>query len=77
MAAMEVAPRISVAPDVQGGRLVIKGTRIPIEVVLGQMAAGLTHEDITREYGVGREDILAVLAYAATTVARERIQALR
>lgn len=75
MEMIEIAPRIAVTADIQGGRPVIKGTRIPVDIILGQMAAGLTHDDIIKEYGVIREDVLAVLSYAAQTLARDQVHA--
>src|SRR5438094_454174 len=42
MAATELAPHIVVDPEIRTGRPVIQGTRVPVDVVVGQMAAGLT-----------------------------------
>lgn len=73
---MERAPRISATRDVRIGRSVITGTRVPIEVVLGQFATGLSANEIAREYGLERDDVLAVLAHAARQVAEEDIRAV-
>jgi uncharacterized protein (DUF433 family) len=54
---------------------VIKGTRVPVDVLLGQLAAGLTPQDVADEYGVTREDVLAALAYAAKTLGNEDVRA--
>jgi uncharacterized protein (DUF433 family) len=73
---MELAPRISATPDVRFGRPVITGTRVPVDVVLTQLANGLTADEVAREYGIAREDVLAALAYAARQVAEEDIRAV-
>jgi len=70
----EIAPRIVVDPRVRFGQPVIKGTRVPVAVILDEMAAGTTMEDIAREYRVTREDLRAVLRYAAEVVAAEDVK---
>lgn len=71
----EIAPGIVVDPEVHFGRPVIKGTRVPIDIVLGQLAAGLTVETVAAEYGVTRDAVLAVLRYAAERIASEEVRA--
>ncbi|HEX7669528.1 MAG TPA: DUF433 domain-containing protein [Polyangiaceae bacterium] len=71
----EISPRIVVDDGIHSGRPVIKGTRVPVDVVLGQLAAGLTADAVAEEYGVTREDVLAALAYAAKTLGNEEIRA--
>lgn len=72
--AVEIAPRITVDPQVRFGKPVIKGTRVPVAVILDELAAGTTIEDIAREYGVTLEDIRAVLRYAAEVIADEELK---
>ena len=50
--------------------------RIAVDVVLSQLAAGLTSEQVAEEYGVEQEDVLAALAYAAKTLSNEDIRAI-
>jgi len=66
---IQLAPRIVVDEGVRFGKPVIQGTRVPVEVVLGKLAGGMTTETVAEEYGLTREDVLAALAYAAQTVA--------
>jgi len=73
---MEIAPRIAVDEKVRFGRPVIKGTRVPVELVLGKLASGMTYEEVMAEYDLAREDIPATLNYAAKSLAEEKIQAL-
>ena len=72
---MEIAPRIIVDKRIRFGKPVIKGTRVPVATILDQLAAGVSHADIIREYQVGEEDIRAVLKYAAEILAREEVRA--
>ncbi|MGA8754021.1 DUF433 domain-containing protein [Candidatus Deferrimicrobium sp.] len=73
---MEIAPRITVDEKVRFGRPVIKGTRVPVDLILGKLAGGMTYEDVMVEYGLAREDILAALNYAAKYLAEEKIRAI-
>jgi len=71
---VEIAPRITVDPKVQFGKPAIKGTRVPVAVILDELAAGTTMEKTTREYGVTLEDIRAVLSYAAQVISDEDVK---
>ena len=74
--AVEIAPRITIDGRVRFGKPVIKGTRVPVELVLGKLAGGMTIEEVMREYELEREDVLAALAYAARLVAQEQVRAV-
>src|SRR5438477_4565997 len=71
---MQIAPRIVLDERIQAGKPVISGTRVPVEVVLGVLAAGEPMERIMSEYRIQREDILAAIAYAASVVSGEDIR---
>jgi uncharacterized protein (DUF433 family) len=71
----EIAPRIAIDEAIRSGRPAIKGTRVPVDVVLGQLAAGLTPQEVADEYGLERADVLAALAYAAKTLGNEEVRA--
>jgi len=73
---MEIAPRITVDEKVAFGKPVIKGTRVPVELVIGQLAGGMTYEEVMRQYDLTKEDILAALDYAAKTLAQEEVKVL-
>lgn len=67
---------ITVDPAICHGQACIQGTRIPASVVLDNLAAGVTPEDLMRSYPtLTREAIQASVAYAAE-LARERVAAL-
>lgn len=64
---------ISVDPAVLHGKACIRGTRIPVSVVLANLADGLTPEEIIRSYpSLTPVAIQAALAYAAD-LAQERV----
>ena len=69
----EIAPRISVEPNVRFGKPVITGTRVSVDTILGHLAAGDSIETLMAEYSVSREDVLAVLKYAAEVLAHEEV----
>jgi uncharacterized protein (DUF433 family) len=73
---MEIAPRISVDEKVRFGKPVISGTRVPVDLVIGKLAGGMTYEEVAAEYEITLEDILAVLDYAAKTLSSEEIKAI-
>ena len=63
------SPRIVVDPDVLGGKPVVRGTRLSVELILELLAAGETQPDILSNYpGLEEEDIRACLAYANRVV---------
>ena len=74
---MEIAPRITVDENVRFGKPVIKGTRVPVELLVAKLAGGMSVEDVAEEYGVERDDVLAALAYAARSLGEEQIRAVR
>ena len=64
--------RIELNPNVMLGKPVVKGTRIPVELVLRKLGDGATMDDLRDAYPrLVPEDIHACLAYAADTVAHE------
>ncbi len=69
---MRRGSRIEVNPKVMLGKPVIRGTRIPVELILRKLAEGATEADLLDAYPqLTREDIRAAIAYAADTVAVE------
>ncbi len=58
---MEIALRISVDEKIRFGKPVITGTLVPLELILGKLASGMSYEEVITEYEITREDILAVL----------------
>jgi uncharacterized protein (DUF433 family) len=66
--------RISVNPKVYHGKPCIKGTRIPVHLILDLLGAGETTDNILRAYPhITREDILACIRYGAALATEETI----
>ncbi len=69
---MTVTDRIEINPKVMMGKPVIRGTRIPVELILRKLSDGATQKDLVDAYPrLTREDIQAAIAYAADTLAHE------
>ena len=68
--------RIVIDPEIQRGKPVIRGTRVPVARILGGLAGGMTKEDIIREYEVAEEDVHAALNYAAELIETETFRPL-
>lgn len=69
---MTVTDRIEINPKVMMGKPVIRGTRIPIELILRKLSEGARVEDLLDAYPrLTREDIQAAIGYAADTAAHE------
>ena len=64
--------RIQVDPTICHGKPVIRGTRTPVAIVIGSLAAGMSFGELEREYDLSVEDIRAALAYGANLVEQEQ-----
>ena len=66
--------RIVIDSKIRHGKPVIRGTRVPVDVILGSLAGGMSVEEVAKEYGISKEDVLAAIEYAAKIVAKEEIK---
>ena len=58
--------RIEVDPKILGGKPVVKGTRVPVYLVVELLASGMSEGEILKEYpSLRRDDIRAALEYAS------------
>ncbi len=65
-------PYIQIDPDIHHGEPCIRGTRIPVAVILANLAEGLSIQALLQEYPALREeDIRAALAYAAEALTHD------
>ena len=64
---------ISSHVNVLRGKPCVKGTRVPVYVILDALAAGATYDEVIEDYGVTPEAIKACLAYAARLADEEII----
>ena len=61
----EIAPGIVSDPSILGGRPILKGHRIAVSQLIGQLAGGMTIQEIQEDYELTENEIQAILAYAA------------
>jgi uncharacterized protein (DUF433 family) len=76
MEATRTFNRITFDPGIMGGRACIRGMRIPVSVIVGQIAHSATYDEILSDYpDLEREDIQQAIGYAAW-LAQEQVQSL-
>ena len=64
-------PRVSISPAIMGGSPCIKGTRIPVYVVLDNLEAGHSFEEILKHYPtLAREDVQAAVRFGSHLASR-------
>ena len=64
---------IIVSEKIRHGNPIIGGTRMSVDDVLGMLEAGMTYEEIQKEYGLKKEQILAVIRYASSLFKGEEV----
>jgi uncharacterized protein (DUF433 family) len=70
--------RITVDPARMGGLPTLRGTRVTVGMVLGQLAAGRTVDEVVANYPyLERDDVLAALEYAAAAVNERELPVAR
>lgn len=57
--------RIVIDPAICHGKPVIRGTRMPVTLVVGSLAGGMTFEEVQREYDLTADDIRAALKFVS------------
>ena len=60
-------------PRIAHGKPVVRGTRVPVAVILGALAGGMEIEVAAQELGIGQEDVRAAIGYAARIVSQKDI----
>jgi uncharacterized protein (DUF433 family) len=64
--------RIMIDPDIHHGEPCVRGTRIPVSMIVGSLADGMSFAQIEEQYPqLNDQDILASLAYAAEAVRQD------
>ena len=63
--------RISIDPEIQHGKPLIRGTRVPVTRILAGLAGKMTFDEICQEYEVTVEDVRAAINYAEELVKQE------
>ena len=68
---MATQNRIVLDPAVADGRPIIRGTRLPVSIVVGSLAGGMTFEEVQREYDITADDIRSALKFVADLAEQE------
>ncbi len=68
--------RIVIDPKICPGKPVIRGTRMPVTLVVGGLAGGMSFEEVEQEYGLTADDIRAALRFVADLAAQESFHSL-
>jgi uncharacterized protein (DUF433 family) len=71
---MTITERIEVNPRVMLGKPVIRGTRIPVELLLRKLSEGASEADLVSAYPrLTREDLQTALRYAADSLSHQEV----
>jgi len=74
MGEQELLRRISIDPEVMAGKPVIRGTRVPVALILKMLGQGIPNEDVLAEYPqLEARDIDAATTYAARVIDHEDV----
>jgi uncharacterized protein (DUF433 family) len=73
----DLLKRITVRPEIFGGKPIIRNMRISVELVLSLLAQGVTPEALLEDYpDLEPDDIRACIAYAHAVIARDTLDAV-
>lgn len=73
----ELLSRITAHPDIFGGKPVVRGMRISVELILSLLAQGVSQKDILDDYpDLELDDIRACTAYAHAVIAGDTLAAV-
>lgn len=71
----DLLDRITINPEIDHGKPVIRGLRYPVEMLLELLSSGMTIDEILADYeDLEREDVLAALAFAARLTQVKRVE---
>lgn len=69
---VKYSDRIAVNPKILGGKPVIKGTRIPVDLILEKIAQDISLDDILIDYpSLTKKDLQAVLYFAKSSIDKD------
>jgi uncharacterized protein (DUF433 family) len=63
-----LSPGIVSDPQINGGRAILEGTRVPVKLILVDLAEGMSIQEICEEYDLTEEQVKKALTYAAALV---------
>ena len=68
--------RIVIDPAICHGKPVIQGTRMPVSLIVGSLAGGMSFEQVEHEYDLSTDDIRAALKFVGELAEQESFHAL-
>jgi uncharacterized protein (DUF433 family) len=68
--------RILIDPKICHGKPVIRGTRVPVSLIIGSLAGAMDFDEVRREYDLTADDIRAALQFAGELVDKEQFHPL-
>ncbi len=68
--------RILIDPAICHGKPVIRGTRVPVTVVVGSLAGGMSFDEVQREYDLSADDVRAALRFVGEIAEQESFHPL-
>jgi uncharacterized protein (DUF433 family) len=78
MQTKDLLSRINVNPEIFGGKPIIRGMRISVELILSLLAQGESIDGLLEDYpNLEENDIRACIAYAHAVIANDQIDAIR
>lgn len=78
MPPQDLLSRITADPEIFGGKPIVRGMRISVELILSLLAQGESERDVLDDYpDLEPEDIRACLAYAHAAIAHDSLDAVR
>jgi len=69
----QIATNIVLDPKIKFGKPVIKGTRVPVDLIVGKIAGGMDIAEVAQEYGLAKNQVLAALRYAQKVISEETL----
>lgn len=75
MQPVELSRGVISDPQIVGGKPILKGTRVPVALVLGKLAGGMSTDEVMYEYYLTPEQLRAAFDYAAQRLNEEVIYA--
>ena len=69
-------PKVIIDPAICHGRPVVEGTRMPVSMIVGSLAGGMSEEELEREYDLTPAQIRAALRFAGELVEQESFHLL-
>ena len=73
---VSIMRRIVIDENIRHGKPVIKGTRVPVDIILGSLAGGMLYQEVCEDYEITEDDIKAAIEYATKLVADEEVHLL-